>query len=247
MIADRAQAWLRTPERRSRLLYAALIAAVLLHLIWFASLLWGPRLYALITGHPLSPVPFQPRYATIEMIMQNTKTAGGNHILKDKESNPGTPATAPAKQKVASRPAPAIAPAPSGAGIPSLPSPQLDAATAAPTEPSGGNPGTGLVSGPSIIPASPDDRHPNLPPAYPYIAAQTNTQGSVHLLIHIGANGLPVAVDITQSSGSLELDETARKAIEGWHFRAPTESGRPVPSEMPFVMEFTTEPDTANN
>jgi len=239
VIADRAQAWLRTPERRSRLLYAALIAALLLHLIWFASLLFGPKLYALLTGHPLSPVPLQPRTATIEMIVQNTKTAGGNHILKNKESNPGRTASPPAKQTPRSRPAPPIPPAPDGFARLSLPAPQIDAATAAPsTTPSGGNPGTGLVSGASVIPASPDAKHPNLPPAYPAVAGILGEQGTVKLLIHIGANGTATAVDITQSSGVLDLDETARKAAAGWHYRPPIENGRAVPSTLPFAMEF---------
>jgi len=240
MIADRAQAWLRRPERKSRLLYGALIAAVLLHLVWFAGLLWGPRLYARLSGHPVSVAQSQPRYATIEMIMQNTKTSGGNHILKDKESNPGRPASKATKQQATSKPSPAIPPAADGMASLSMPSPQVQAAKVTPSpDPSGGNPGTGLVSGPSVIPASPDDKHPNLPPAYPSVAGILGEQGTVQMLIHINANGVPTAVDITQSSGVLDLDETARKAAEGWRYRPPRENGRPVPSALPFAMEFS--------
>ena len=241
MIADRASAWLRSPNRKSRLLQWALLAAILLHLFWFAGLLFAPRLYGMLAGRRAVP-PQQPRYATIEMIMQNTKTAGGNHILKDKESNPGRPEAPKTKVAPSTKPSPPVAPAPDGIERPSTPSPQMQAAQANPSpDPSGGNPGTGLVSGLSVIPDSPDDKHPNLPPAYPPVAGILNQGGTVQLMIHIGADGIPTGVDITQSSGHLELDETAQKAALGWHFRPVIENGHRIPSELPFNMQFTTD------
>jgi len=109
IIADRAQAWLRTPQRKSRLLQLTLIAAVLFHLLWLGSFLLFPRLYAMVTGHPLQPrQQAQQHFATIEMIMQNTKTAGGDHLLKHPDSNPGQPSQK-AKPAQAVKPSPPIA------------------------------------------------------------------------------------------------------------------------------------------
>jgi protein TonB len=234
MIADRAQAFLRRPETRSRLLGGMLIAAVLLHLLWLAGLLWGPRVWAMLGGR--GGVAFhRPRYASVEMIMQNTKTAGGDHILKQPESNPGR--AAPASQaKPSQKSAAAHPPQDDGAKPPSA---AAQAAPPAAKPDAGGNPGTGLVAGPMVIPASPDEHHPNLPPAYPSVAAILGQQGRVQMLIHIGADGIPTSVDITHPSGYIDMDETARKAAMGWHFRPVREGGRTVASELPFAIEFS--------
>jgi protein TonB len=236
MIADRAQAWVRTPERKSRLIYGVLITAVLLHVLWFSGLLFGQRLYGLLLRHPAHQAQTQspPHYATIEMIMQNTKTAGGDHILKQPESNPGKPGK-PKTAQQASKPAVQLPPSLAGILPASTPSPQADQ-----TAPDGtsNNPGTGLVSGDFIIPASPDAKHPNVGPAYPPLAATMRQSGIVKLMIHVGANGLPTGVDITQSSGYPSLDEAARVKALGWHLRPATKDGHAVPSDFPFAVEF---------
>lgn len=248
MIADRASHWMRSNPRKSRLLQWMLLAAVLFHLLWLASFLFGPRLYALITGHPMARLRDRPPLATIEMIMQKTKTSGGDHYLKTPEAppgRPGSPGSKPARQ--AARPAPPEPESKDGFMTPSAPSQQTQAAQAQPAQPAApGNPGTGLVSGDSVVPDSPDDKHPNLPPAYPTLAATLNEGGEVRLLIHIGANGIPVAVDIIKSSGYLVLDETARKAALSWHFRPVMQGGVAVPSEMPFTFNFDNSADGQN-
>jgi protein TonB len=89
-----------------------------------------------------------------------------------------------------------------------------------------------------VIPAGPDSTVHNAPPVYPEEAARRNEQGTVHLLIHVGPDGSATAVDIVRSSGYPLLDDAARRAVLGWHFRPGTQGGVPVASVLPFNVHF---------
>ncbi len=121
---------------------------------------------------------------------------------------------------------------------PSPPKPAPAAAAAVRLGPAG-TPGTGIVSGPHVIPARPTAPLFNAPPAYPAEATRLGEAGTVHLLIHVDAAGRASAVDITRSSGFPLLDEAARRALLRWRFVAARENGRPVASTLPWKVEFT--------
>ena len=58
-------------------------------------------------------------------------------------------------------------------------------------------------------------------PAYPSRARRAGREGEVHCRIVVGADGMPVAVEIERSSGSEDLDRAARDALARWRFSAP--------------------------
>ena len=99
-------------------------------------------------------------------------------------------------------------------------------------------PGTGLVSGTQVIPASLDQKARNPPPIYPREAVQRAEQGTVVLNVHITADGGASAVDVIQSSGYLLLDQTARQAVAAWHFIAARRQGTAVSSAMLVRIRF---------
>ncbi len=92
--------------------------------------------------------------------------------------------------------------------------------------------------GPYVIPASVDSTHHNRNPIYPATAAQRGEQGAVVLLIHVSPEGLPTGVDIQQSSGYESLDQSARDAVNSWHFLPAVKDGQPIPFDMPLRIVF---------
>lgn len=144
---------------------------------------------------------------------------------------PPPPPPAPPKPARPAPPKPAAPPAPSPPPSPAPAPADVNLGDNAPA-------GTGLVSGAQVIPAGPDSTVHNAPPAYPAEAARRNEQGTVHLLIHVAPDGSATAVDIIRSSGYPLLDDAARRAVLGWHFRPATQGGVPVASELPFNVHF---------
>ena len=94
------------------------------------------------------------------------------------------------------------------------------------------------VSGDHIIPASPDDRFRNRPPAYPREAALRGEHGVVVLLIHVSDYGVATGADVAASSGYASLDQAALEAIRKWRFRPALKDGRAVPFDMPMRFIF---------
>jgi len=90
-----------------------------------------------------------------------------------------------------------------------------------------------------VVSAGPDARYHNIEPIYPPEAARRGEQGVVALLIHITAQGIPFAIDITQSSGYADLDNSARNAVYGWRFRPGQRDGRPVNSDFTLQVRFS--------
>jgi protein TonB len=96
-----------------------------------------------------------------------------------------------------------------------------------------------MVSGHDVIPASIDDKARNRPPIYPPEAARRGQQGEVVLIIHVGANGLPLGTDVLETSGAASLDESAQDAVMRWRFIPAMKDGVPVPLDMQMRFDFT--------
>ena len=66
-------------------------------------------------------------------------------------------------------------------------------------------------------------------PSYPALARQTNVQGSVLLLAHIGKDGN--VQDVQLLSGPEILLDAAREAVKQWHFKPQYRSEQPIETD----------------
>lgn len=89
-----------------------------------------------------------------------------------------------------------------------------------------------------IIPPRPDSRHRNLPPAYPADAMRRHQAGTVHLMIQVTADGIPVLVEVAGSSGHPSLDQAAVQAVEQWRFTPARSAAGPVPFSFTLDIHF---------
>jgi len=89
-----------------------------------------------------------------------------------------------------------------------------------------------------IIPPRPDSRHRNLPPAYPADAMRRRQVGTVHLMIHVTADGIPILVEVAGSSGHPSLDQAAVQAMEQWRFTPARSAAGPVPFSFTLDIHF---------
>ena len=151
---------------------------------------------------------------------------------------PPPPSPAPA-------PAPALAPAETKAAA-SRPPPAPPAQRAQPVAPTFDLRGTDSASnamslGDRIIPASPDNRHRNKPPAYPAEAARRGQEGAVIVQIHVGPTGVALGADVVETSGYRLLDRAAIDAVLTWRFRPALRDGMAVPFDMKMRFVFALE------
>lgn len=75
-------------------------------------------------------------------------------------------------------------------------------------------------------------------PRYPPAALRRGESGSVLLRVHVDAAGMPVAVDIVESSGSRLLDRAASDALRRWRFRPAQRGGQPVSGQVQVPISF---------
>ena len=102
--------------------------------------------------------------------------------------------------------------------------PAPPASPAAPTGTSVGDTPPSVVSGP--------------PPAYPRAAMRRRESGEVLLRVHVGADGVPYAVDLVRGSGSRYLDRAASDAVRKWRFRPAMRGGQPVSGQVQVPISF---------
>ncbi|MGE5466121.1 MAG: energy transducer TonB [Ignavibacteria bacterium] len=132
-------------------------------------------------------------------------------------------ADAPVPQK----PLPAIAPVqPKMARTPAPPPPVMTAAAESPAPAS-------FAVAPQPTRAQPDSAPAPLPvtgarydadylhnpkPVYPMFSRRNGEEGKVQLRVRVSADGVPLEVEIKQSSGFARLDAAAREAVQKWRF-----------------------------
>lgn len=143
-----------------------------------------------------------------------------------------TPAAAP---QTHSSPPPATANAPALA--PALPQP----AAGAPIEASAAST-TSVASTTSaavLVGARFDADYLHNPrPAYPVSSRRLGEEGRVVLRVRVSAQGLPLAIEVKQSSGSPRLDEAARVAVERWRFVPARLGSEAVESSVLVPLQF---------
>jgi protein TonB len=75
-------------------------------------------------------------------------------------------------------------------------------------------------------------------PDYPPEALRNGESGTVLVRVHVGADGVPYAVDLVQSSRSRSLDRAASDAVKRWRFHPAQRDGQPVAGEVQVPIAF---------
>ena len=81
----------------------------------------------------------------------------------------------------------------------------------------------------------------NQPPEYPQRARQMHQEGLVLLRVDIDQKGMPVKVEVEQSSGYQLLDQAALKAVRNWRFQPGQAGNLPVQSRVIIPIRFRLE------
>ena len=81
----------------------------------------------------------------------------------------------------------------------------------------------------------------NQPPEYSQLAKQMHQEGLVILWVEIDQKGMPVKVEVEQSSGYQLLDRAALKAVRRWRFQPERIGNLPVKSSVTIPVRFRLE------
>jgi len=76
------------------------------------------------------------------------------------------------------------------------------------------------------------------PPRYPAVAQRLGHEGRVLLLVRVGLDGVPITVEVEESSGHESLDEAALSAVRAWVFEPAREDDRVVESLVHVPIRF---------
>lgn len=79
----------------------------------------------------------------------------------------------------------------------------------------------------------------NPKPVYPPMSRRLGEEGKVVLRVRVSAQGLPLAIEIRQSSGYTRLDDAARGAVDQWRFVPAKQGSEPVESSVLVPLNFT--------
>jgi protein TonB len=82
----------------------------------------------------------------------------------------------------------------------------------------------------------------NPPPNYPPAALRRGDSGEALLRVHVGADGVPYAIDLVRGSGSRLLDRAATDAVRKWRFRPAMSNGQPVAGDVQVPIAFNPGP-----
>lgn len=180
------------------------------------------------------------RAPPIEVELIQASTAG--------RAAPPTDASAQAEAPApAAQPAPTAPPPPQrdAEAVPVPPPPAARPAVRPAPAPSAVNLGNGgqdladlNARSDDVVPPRPDSRFRNLPPAYPAEAMRRRQEGTVRMVVHVSANGIPVVVELAGSSGHPSLDKAALDAVGRWRFNPAMGAAGPVPFDYPLDIHF---------
>lgn len=127
------------------------------------------------------------------------------------------PLTDPAPRAIEAPPVAEATPAPPAPAAPAAPAPVAAAPAAPPPQPS--TPRT-VTSGIQYLQAP--------APEYPPAARRMGEEGQVVLRVLVNERGRPERAEIQTSSGSMRLDDAARRAVLRAVFKPHIEDGRPI-------------------
>ncbi len=79
----------------------------------------------------------------------------------------------------------------------------------------------------------------NPKPLYPPLSVEMEETGTVRLRVQVSAQGLPVAVELEQSSGFPRLDRAALTAVRGWKFIPAKRGDEAIPYTFIVPVQFS--------
>lgn len=79
----------------------------------------------------------------------------------------------------------------------------------------------------------------NRKPPYPRLSRINDEEGTVVLRVLVKADGTAGAVEVKNSSGYPQLDESARSTVQTWRFKPATVDGKPVSEWYQLAIPFT--------
>lgn len=79
----------------------------------------------------------------------------------------------------------------------------------------------------------------NPKPLYPPLSVEMEESGTVRLRVQVSAQGLPVSVELEQSSGFPRLDRAALTAVRGWKFIPAKRGDEAIPYTFIVPVQFS--------
>jgi protein TonB len=118
--------------------------------------------------------------------------------------------------------------------------PSPSATAAAPASPVAAAPGPATPVPPAKTSASDASyASSNRKPPYPRLSRINDEQGTVVLRVLVKADGTAGTVEVKNSSGYPQLDESARSTVQTWRFKPATVDGKPVTEWYQLAIPFT--------
>lgn len=96
-----------------------------------------------------------------------------------------------------------------------------------------------VAPAPVVAPRFDADYLQNPKPVYPAISRRLSEEGRVVLRVKVSNSGLPLSVDIKQSSGFVRLDDAARGAVERWKFVPAKQGGEAIEAWVLVPLHFS--------
>jgi protein TonB len=79
----------------------------------------------------------------------------------------------------------------------------------------------------------------NPKPVYPAMSRRLGEEGKVVLRVRVSAQGQPLSVEVSKSSGFPRLDDAARLAVERWRFVPARQGNEPIEASVLVPLNFT--------
>ncbi|WP_199054379.1 energy transducer TonB [Aquitalea sp. ASV15] len=79
----------------------------------------------------------------------------------------------------------------------------------------------------------------NPKPIYPPLSIEMEETGTVRLRVQVSAQGLPLAVELEQTSGFPRLDRAALTAVRGWKFTPAKRGDEAIPYTFIVPVQFS--------
>lgn len=96
-----------------------------------------------------------------------------------------------------------------------------------------------VAPAPVVAPRFDADYLQNPKPVYPAISRRLSEEGRVVLRVKVSNSGMPLSIDIKQSSGFVRLDDAARGAVERWKFVPAKQGGEAIEAWVLVPLHFS--------